>query len=815
MAQQPAPTLPPDSEYVTVQNGHLTFKGERQRYWAVIGSFPGNPKFDPSDTAEQRAEKVAAARTNADAIVKRFEDLGFNMVRYWYAPGAVRHTQGGAPQPKAYAKGDGSARDIADYFLARLQERGFRVWTAGLNDLGTITPDDVSVLDDPATAQEWRAAIDEGIKAQKGKPGAPAATTLQVKSPAQIWDPRLEALTIARMKAVADHTNQYTGLRWADDPLFCVWELSNEQWWMRNMLRGSWQKLPAFFRNSLVARWNGYLQNKYGSDEALAKAWAPAGTTGNPGAATPSGLLPAESLSRGSVLFAPMGGTTPAAAAFNDANPAAVASMQGLKQEYRREDFTPARASDVIAFLLEIHLAHKKRLEAAVKSWGKSTRLSPLVMDTGLGYDIHSQYAHQQFDATAHDAYTNGTGPDYKEPDATTLAALPNDQQRDIARQGEERISANHPEGWVNWLLKPPGLAQGVPWLEVGRMPGKPFFGYETQIQQPAKYRADYPLRILALAAIQDWDIICWHYWGPAPEAARPGGFDKAMDITTGSHPQGYHFTFDEVQGATMRAAAALFRNGALAPAQNPTTFIYGKKSLLSPDTMIYAGSYGKNGLDMLQTTYQYGSRIFIDPSREDDEVIGPVVKFEDRNTHNPYTPTREITFDWKAGFLSMDSANGVAWTGLAACVGNRVELRGGDIVLSDIVMKNPPGSFSPVTEDENFLAFTLYTRDGLPLASTKRASLSLVSTSFNTGFRMEKLPPSADGAPQKRTVTAGKAPVLVTRVGATVKVIAMAGMRYSLRDWHMQEIGTGTIGADGVLRISPELPIWVVELSR
>ncbi|MCX7719360.1 MAG: fibronectin type III domain-containing protein, partial [Candidatus Sumerlaeaceae bacterium] len=46
---------------------------------------------------------------------------------------------------------------------------------------------------------------------------------------------------------------------------------------------------------------------------------------------------------------------------------------------------------------------------------------------------------------------------------------------------------------------------------------------------------AIFPLRIAALASIQDWDFVCWHYF-QAPEdvgtADRP--FDKRMDITTG-----------------------------------------------------------------------------------------------------------------------------------------------------------------------------------------------------------------------------------------------------------------------------------------
>ena len=65
------------------------------------------------------------------------------------------------------------------------------------------------------------------------------------------------------------------------------------------MLSGEWQKLPPFFRNQLVSRWNAHLAKKY------------------PG---------------GAVLFAPMAGKSRASTLINDANPLAIAALQGLAQ---------------------------------------------------------------------------------------------------------------------------------------------------------------------------------------------------------------------------------------------------------------------------------------------------------------------------------------------------------------------------------------------------------------------------------------------------------------------------------------------------
>jgi len=770
-APSPAAGKPPDDgQYVVVKDGRLTLDGVRQRYWAVIGGVYCNSGVKPADTPEQKAEKVKTTHRGTDVLVQRYIDLGFNACRFWR----------GFNQPTDYTPGDGSPADDVDYFIAKMKERGLRIWLAGMGgNAGQALPDDVNIISAPATADAWKAAVAE---AGKGK-----GWDIR-NNPARIWDPRLEAVGIRNMTNVATHVNRYTNLRWCDDPVFVVWELSNEEWWMRRMLGGSWQKLPAFFRNQLVARWNEFLKGKYGSDEKLKAAWKE--------------LLPGESIAKGTVLLAPMAGASKVAVSINDASPQAKEALEALKQEYSRSDFDPRRGEDVIEFLLDLQVKHKQREAAAIKPLGKSTRLCPMVYDTGIGYEIESQYLHQQADAVAHDAYVNGTGPEFKDEG---LDDAPTELAKAQKRLGAERISANSGR-WVNWLLKPPGICQGVPWLEHNRMEGKPYFCYEVQIQQPAKYRADFPLRLGALASIQDWDFVCWHYFGSVDDAgASDRPFDKRMDITTGSHPQGYHYTYDEVQNAMMRAAAWMWRQQLLAPAARPTKFIYGRKALYDPASMDYGGSYGMTGMDMMQTAYQYGCRIRIDPSRQDDEVIGPVVKFADRNSHNPYTPTDQIVFDWKKGYLMLDAPASAAFTGLLARYGEKIEFKSG-LILKDVKINNPPGIYEPVKDDEKYIAFAVHSLDAQPLDKARKASLSVVSTSFNSGFAL--------GGQGKPTV-GGNTPVLVARVGATVQGAVLAGMKYKFHDWHMNQIGAGTIGADGLLKIPADQPVFCVSLER
>lgn len=755
--------------FVTIdQSGHLSCAGERVRFWGVIGGFPNGSKIERTDTPEVRQEKVQRARLDADATVKRFVDLGFNMCR----------TFRGAPSTEHYVKGDGSGADVLDYFLSVLKANGIKVWCASINREGTVRPDDVNILKDEPTRELWRAAVEEAQKAGNGK--------FELRNNvARIWDPRLEAIGMQRMRDVATHTNKYTGLRWCDDPVFAVWELSNEEWWMRRMTAAEWRKLPQFFQMQLISRWNEFLKRKYGSTEKLIARW--------------SKLLPGESLEARKINLLPMAGKVPGAAVANDASKAVEATLQTTEEKYQRDDFAPERASDVLEFFLELQLQHKRREAEMVKSLGKSTALCPLIYDTGIGYEIQSQYLHQSADAVAHDAYVDGWARNlYAKPRGEPATELGRMQRA----MSDERLAPNDGP-WINWLLKPPGISQGVPWLEHNRVEGKPYLAYETQIQQPAKYRADFPIRIAALASIQDWDAVCWHYFAVS-DATAENAFAQPLDITTGDHPQGYHYTFDEVQNAMMLAAGKIFRQNLLPPAPEPTVFVYGRKSLYAPSSMDYAGSYGLNGMQMLQTTYQYGSRIEIDPNREEDEIRGPVVRFEDRNSFNPYTPTPEMTFDWKKGFVRFDSPAVSAFTGLLARYGDSLDFKSG-VSVREIKIVNPPGSFDPVGDDERYIAFALYSLDGKPLEKCSRAALSLVSTSFNSGFSIN---------PENMKVKAGGLPVLVSRVGAKLGSEAFNDMEYTFRDWHFNAIGSGKI-TDGELIIPSDRPVFLVELNR
>jgi len=751
----------PESEYVTVSSdGHLTLAGKRVRFWGSIGAFTTDwgwtqRGIKPGDSADVRAQKVARRRKAMTAVADRLAGLGFNMWRCWHQPSEAD-----------YVMGDGSNNDLLGFFMNELNKRGIKVWMSGING-EPVRADDTGIVKDPATAGAWKKAIQE-----LEKRGQEASTWCV----AAFWDPRMEAIGIRAKLSKANFRNLYKGgIRLADDPQVVVWELSNEEWWLRKMLRGEWQRLPDFFKRSLIARWNGFLRAKYRDDTTLAKAWlAP---------------LPGESIKGGTVQLLPLL-TNPGVVMPNDANPNVKKVLSAAAEgKFTRDDFNRQRGADVIEFLLGLQVAHKKAEYAALKKHGESCRLSPIIFDTGEGFMTQSLWLHQNADAVSVCTYMTG---------------IHNDPTHDLFP-------------WVSGLTEPPRLAWNVPWVETQRVPNKPYLIYEIGYENPGKYRSEYPYRVAFLAAIQDFDAICWHTQNGLL------GMDSCSyqgqlqySVSWNDQPQGLHYASDEVMQSAMQAASEIFKNSLVKAPENPTTYVFGTKTLYDPASMDYGVAYGQYGQTILPTTYRYGTRMYCDTARKNDTAIGPVIS---RGVYepNPYRPTPEMELDWRKGFLRFDAPGTAMYSGFFANYGGPVKFDNG-IILDSVNVVNPPDMPYPVRPDELYISFCIAACDGKPIAETKRAVLSLVSTSFNSGFKIDESKIRKEYSWQYNpgaTIKAGRTPVLVARAGARISASALAGMRYLMRDWRLQPIGEGTVGKDGVLKVPADKPIYIMELTR
>lgn len=758
--------LPPDEAYVQVQDGHLTRAGQRVRYWGFIG-FPWGQALlalqNKQLTPAARATAIVRARADIDLTVQRIHDLGFNLVRSWHPIST-----------DPYTMGDGSDADLLAYYFVQLERKGIMVWQAMTNQHNArFTAADVGIIDDPTTAAAWSAAMTEWVKTNKGEP-------IGGWTAARVWDPRIEAITLADMRRRSQFKNLYKGgLILADDPQMAVWELTNEESWYLVMFGGShWATMPAFFRNELLTLWCGFLNKKYGSDERLTAAWG--------------FLVPGESLAKNTIMLLPLGSPSTAAMAVNDTNPEAIAKLSSVEKPYAVGDFTVRRGEDVIEFLTGLYIAHKQRTADALRTFGKGCRLSPCIWETGSPFQIQNSYLHQFSDASVSDTYVKGMGND------PTAKRWP----------------------FHSGLDASPRMCWNVPWVEQARQKGKPFFCYEIQIDCRTKYRAEFPYRVAAICAIQDWDIVNWHTYDSGVDSSSPDPFGNQLHVW---HDY-FGFGQDEVQLSAMKASAETFKHSLLAPAPAPTTFIFGRKSLYSPASMSYGKSFGDFGRRFIPTCYRYGAQVVIDPTREDDAIIGPSLS-EDVYAPNPVRPTDQIEYDWSLGHLMFDAPGVIGYVGFSGQRTAPLTFRDGSS-FTGITIDNPPGIAYPVTPAEGYVAIMVVSQDGQPLARTAKALVSAVSTSFNTGYRLDltKSTPGnhgegpVDSLPQEffgaYAAQPGTAPVQVARVGATIICNDLRGMSYTFRDWQLHDIGHGVL-TDGVLTIPATLPVFVVELTR
>ena len=762
-----------DDAYCRVEGDHLVVDNQRVRYWGHIGHFP-----DPV------LKEGRLPRRDLELMADRMVDLGFNLHRLWHS----------ADNPD-YTPGDNSRSDLRDYGYYLLKKNNVKVWHACLNHVGVVEPErDVGVIDDPETADEWKAAIDSMRTTHYWSEGK--KVTGLGRNLARRWDPRLKKLALRRMKERATHFNKYTRMRYCDDPNIVVWELANEEWWVQHMLAGQWQKLPRFFKEQLLSHWHAFLEEKYGDEQGLTKSWG--------------FLLEGESLEHRTILLAPMRDAS-RPATINDPNRLIENAFKGSDDTYARKDFTDQRASDVLEFFTRMVLRNKKEEEKAFRTWGKSCRLGPLLYDTGIGSQIQCTYLHSRFDAVTQCTYVNG--------------------QHHV--RDHKRFPFN------SALENVPRVCWDVPWVEHNRIKGKPFFVYETQIKTTAKYRAEFPMEMAALGSIQDWDIINWHSYGPGPDATQERPNERPIEVGSSLS---LHYSGDEVQLSAMRAASEIFCDVALKPVENPTTFVFGRKALYHPNSFDYAGSFmGLMNRVLLPTTFLYGCQLVIDPKLEDNPehplfaggdgkpdqgrfrqflnqgylAIGEQAKLG-IFPPNPIAPTEQIVYDWKNSFLAFDAPGVAMYTGFFGEL-DTPDKKGfafdNGVILKKVRVHNPEGMPYPVTPEERYVTFALAAADGKSLAECDSAILSLVSTSFNSGYALdtEQEPREFFGVGIKET---GTLPVLVARVSAVIRCPALKGMNYTFYDFEMNPIDKGKIRGNK-LRIPANQPIFYTELTR
>jgi hypothetical protein len=118
-----------------------------------------------------------------------------------------------------------------------------------------------------------------------------------------------------------------------------------------------------------------------------------------------------------------------------------------------------------------------------------------------------------------------------------------------------------------------------------------------------------------------------------------------------------------------------------------------------------------------------------------------------------------------------------------------------------------------PVGADERYVAMALLSTTSEPLADSPKLLFSAVSTSFNSGYALateDPFPEFFGPEVSKR----GGLPVLVARVGLTLRSPALRGRRFRVLDWHLHPIREGVVSGDTFV-IKTDEPAFLVEFVK
>lgn len=317
--------------YVKINQGHLTYDGQRLRLWGAGGH------------ADRPNESESLDPFPIDINVARLRKMGFNAFRLWGPVCSVDSGSAKKGELVAETRGDDSGFDRYDRFVAACKQEGLFLWI---------------------TAPHY---YPFNFEPHKGKPGANRNALLEDDSflaPGQDWqgwkhavletnfdltrtkffDERLQRLYLRHLIAFLNHVNPYTGRRYAEEEAVAILSLDNENTGPQDLLRDGVASMPGYFRKEILAGWNAWLTAKYGNEPGLRAAYG-------------GQLDPGEGL--GHVEFKPL---------FN-----------------QRNSYPEARAGDLVQFVLQSASSFYDGLRSAARAQapsGVGSNVIPIVYNT-------------------------------------------------------------------------------------------------------------------------------------------------------------------------------------------------------------------------------------------------------------------------------------------------------------------------------------------------------------------------------------------------------------------------------------------------
>jgi len=209
--------------FVTVKDGHFYFEdGIRARFWGTNLVFGAN--FPSKKEAEIMADRLAF--------------FGFNAVRlhhmdFYFEPRGIFEDIAPAykdPQLKETGHLSKKQLDKLDYLIYQLKQRGIYV------DLNLLVSRHFTESDGVIDAEKL------GMAAK----------------PVSMFDPHLIKLQKKYAKDLLTHYNPYTELRYNEDPVIALIEITNEN----SIFQLKYKSIPTYYQNQLDQRWKNWKEGK-------------------------------------------------------------------------------------------------------------------------------------------------------------------------------------------------------------------------------------------------------------------------------------------------------------------------------------------------------------------------------------------------------------------------------------------------------------------------------------------------------------------------------------------------------------------------
>ncbi len=219
--------------FIRVENGGFVNNKGPVRLHAT--NLTGSANFPGHRDAEQLAARLA--RFGINCVRLHYMDAAYGNFMNEKEPGII------AEDTLTQQNFSASQVDRLDYMIASFKKRGIYV-NINLH-----------------VARIWDKRDGFTSKRQGGDSGV------------DNFEPRMIELQKEYARKLLTHANPYTGLAYIDDPCVAMVEINNENALLYFYNTGRMDNLPDSYASEFRKQWNKWLLRKYGSTEALLRAW--------------------------------------------------------------------------------------------------------------------------------------------------------------------------------------------------------------------------------------------------------------------------------------------------------------------------------------------------------------------------------------------------------------------------------------------------------------------------------------------------------------------------------------------------------------